>query len=155
MDFFKPRPLSLSHFFGSMQEAGEEAGIPPELARLAVPVGAVSYTTADATSGGLKRDVLFCYDLDLPASFVPKPVDGEVESFQLWPLERVVQAVAAGEYKPNCVLVIADFLVRRGHARPDAKGYLELVAALRAGEMIPSDAPLIAQSLPHDFYESD
>ena len=31
----------------------------------------------------VKRDVLFCYDLELGESFVPKAVDGEVESFEL------------------------------------------------------------------------
>ena len=33
------------------------------------PVGAVSYETV--TADGLKRDVLFCYDLKLPADFQP------------------------------------------------------------------------------------
>lgn len=27
---------------------------------------------------GLKPDVLFCYDLELPRDFVPTPLDGEV-----------------------------------------------------------------------------
>ena len=33
------------------------------------PVGAISYETV--TTDGLKRDVLFCYDLKLPADFQP------------------------------------------------------------------------------------
>jgi hypothetical protein len=63
----------------------------------------------------LKRDALFCYDLELPKNFKPTPVDGEVESFELQPLEWVLQKVAeggAGGYKPNCNLVIIDFLIR-------------------------------------------
>ena len=34
-------------------------------------MGAVSYETVSAE--GLKRDVLFCYDLELPADFQPLP----------------------------------------------------------------------------------
>ncbi len=53
------------------QECGEEAGIPPELAATAVAAGAVSYTALQPA--GIKRDVLFVYDLRLPAEFTPTP----------------------------------------------------------------------------------
>ena len=53
------------------QECGEEAGIPPALAATAAAAGAVSYTAAQP--GGVKRDVLFVYDLRLPLDFVPAP----------------------------------------------------------------------------------
>ena len=53
------------------KECGEEAGIPPDLAATARPVGAVSYLTVSAT--GYKPDVLFCYDIQLPPDFVPTP----------------------------------------------------------------------------------
>lgn len=36
-----------------------------------MPVGAVSYAARQAA--GVKRDVLFCYDLELPLDFVPQP----------------------------------------------------------------------------------
>lgn len=54
-----------------IKECEEEASIPRELAQRAVPAGAVSYSSEQ--SEGLKRDVLFCYDLELPLSFEPKP----------------------------------------------------------------------------------
>lgn len=38
--------------------------------RRAKPVGAVSYMDIDGYR--YKRDVLFCYDLKLPESFIPK-----------------------------------------------------------------------------------
>ena len=56
------------------KECWEEAGVPKELAAQARPVGAVSY--AAMQSAGLKRDVLFCYDLELPLEFVPTPQVG-------------------------------------------------------------------------------
>jgi hypothetical protein len=63
----------------------------------------------------LKQDSLFCYDLELPVDFKPTPVDGEVESFELQPIDWVLRKVAEGGvhgYKPNCNLVIIDFFIR-------------------------------------------
>lgn len=57
-----------------LKECEEEASIPAALAAAATPVGAVSYTSLQAA--GLKRDVLYCYDLQLPADFVPQPQVG-------------------------------------------------------------------------------
>ena len=76
--------------------------------------GAVSYTSVDKNLK-LKRDALFCYDIELPASFIPKPLDGEVESFELRTLDWVLSTIVEGGpngYKPNCSLVIIDFLIR-------------------------------------------
>jgi hypothetical protein len=43
--------------------------------------------------------------------------------------------VAEGkEYKPNCQLVIIDFLIRHGYITPEQKGYLPLLAGLRSGD---------------------
>jgi hypothetical protein len=64
-----------------VKECGEEAGIPEHLARQARPVGYVSY--ASMQPEGLKPDVLFCYDIELPRDFVPRPQDGEVRLGQL------------------------------------------------------------------------
>ncbi len=52
--------------------------MPAELAAAAVPAGLVSYVSLQPE--GLKPDVLFVYDLELPADFVPSPQDGEVRS---------------------------------------------------------------------------
>ena len=54
-----------------IKECEEEASIPAQLAQKAKPVGAISFHALYAN--GLKRDVLFCYDLQLPADFEPKP----------------------------------------------------------------------------------
>jgi hypothetical protein len=40
----------------------------------------------------------------------------------------------ADPIKPNCYLVIIDFLVRRGFVSPDTPGYLDLVRELRSGD---------------------
>lgn len=52
------QPYGISPMDNVIKECYEEAGIEPELASKAVPVGAVSYCSK--YSYGLKRDVLFC-----------------------------------------------------------------------------------------------
>ncbi len=111
------------------KECHEEASIPPELARTAVPVGVVTYCIDSIR--GLKPDVLYCYDLELPEDFEPLCHDGEVESFSLWPLEEVMARVRETEdFKPNCSLVIVDFLMRRGFIDPESPDYLEIATSL-------------------------
>lgn len=96
-----------------VKEAGEEAGIPPDLAARAVPVATIGY--AMEREEGLRRDLLHCYDLDLPADFVPHPTDGEVERFELWPIERALAEVRAGDsFKFNVNLVLIDLFLRLG-----------------------------------------
>jgi len=59
-------------------------------------------------------------------------MDGEVDDFVLWPVERVAEVVRESEeFKLNCNLVIIDFLIRHGFIDPSETGYLELVAGLR------------------------
>ena len=128
------QPYGLSPLENVVKECGEEAGIAAEVAAGAVPVGAVSYAAVN-DRGELKRDALFCFDLALPESFTPRAVDGEVEAFELWDLDRVALAVAglSGEdYKPNCNLVVIDFLLRTGYIRPEWPRYLTLAARLRS-----------------------
>jgi isopentenyldiphosphate isomerase len=112
------------------KECREEAGMDAELADQAVPVGAVTYCRA--AKHGLKPDVMYCYDLELPEAFEPRCTDGEVDAFYLWPVEQVMETVRdTSEFKLNCNLVIIDFLVRRGYLDQDAPDYLEILQGLR------------------------
>ncbi len=95
------------------KEAHEEAGMPAALAQRAVFVGEIAYTQQDGRS--LKVDTLRCHDLELPSEFTPRALDGEVESFALWPAERLAASVRGGDpWKPNCALVALHFLLRHG-----------------------------------------
>jgi isopentenyldiphosphate isomerase len=107
-------PYGVSLQENVVKECAEEASIPEELARKARPARAVSYYQLDERNN-LKRDVLFCYDLQLPEDFHPVPQDGEVESFERQPIEWVLEKLiseSGDEYKPNCYLVLVDFFIR-------------------------------------------
>ena len=125
------QPIGLGIKENLVKECGEEAAIPPELAARAVPVGAISYR--QETPEGLKPDVQFVYDLELPPDFVPRNTDGEIEEFHLWPIERVAEVVHdTAAFKFNCNLVVIDFLVRHGLLGPEHPDYLEIVRGLHA-----------------------
>ena len=97
------------------KEAAEEAGLPLELARRAVPAGVVRYDLE--REEGLRRDTLFCFDLDLPDDFVPQALDGEVEAFELWPVSRALETVRhTDHFKFNVSLVLIELFRRLGMA---------------------------------------
>ena len=113
-----------------VKEAEEEAGIDAALASRAVPVGAMSYRTVQRE--GLRRDVLYVYDLELPDGFTPVNRDGEIAHFELWPIGRVMACVRdTDDFKFNCGPVVIDFLIRHGVITPDNEpDYLTLARGL-------------------------
>ena len=120
----QPAGVSLSD--NVIKECEEEAGISAALAATTRPVGTVSYMTE--REEGLRDDVLFNYDLELPTDFEPVNTDGEVEGFFLWPMARVMDTLAKGDdFKFNCALVVIDFLVRWGFITPEDPDYIEIV----------------------------
>jgi len=111
-----------------LKEAAEEASLPRGLAERARPTGRITY--AMWTAQGLRRDTLHCFDLDLPEGFVPRPNDGEVERFELWPATRLLAAVRDTEdLKFNVNLVLIDLFLREGLIDPAS----EAGRSLRAG----------------------
>jgi 8-oxo-dGTP pyrophosphatase MutT (NUDIX family) len=125
-------PAGLSIEETLVKEAGEEASLPTELAAKARRVGRVSYVMR--LEEGLRRDVLHCFDLDLPEGFEPRPNDDEVERFELWPVRRVVEAVRdTDEVKFNVNLVLIDLFLREGLIDPESAEGRGLRAGLEQG----------------------
>ena len=115
-----------------VKEAAEEAAVPEALAGTARRVGMVHY--AMERPEGLRRDRLYCYDLVLPESFVPRAADGEVESFELWPITRAADVVReTDDFKFNVNLVMIDLFLREGLIEGVAAGVLR--AALENGRV--------------------
>ncbi|GAN95983.1 thiamin pyrophosphokinase [Komagataeibacter europaeus NBRC 3261] len=100
-----------------IKEAGEEASLPPELVARARPTADIRY--ALDRPEGLRRDVLHCFELELPPDFVPTPADGEVEEFRLIPLQEAYVLVRdTDEFKFNVNLVLIDLFLRTGMIDP-------------------------------------
>lgn len=117
------------------KECWEEAGIGSEMAAEARPVGMLTYNME--TENGMKPDSLYCYDLQLPASFRPRCVDGEVSDFELLPVQDVMKIVyASDEFKLNCNLVVMDFFIRHGCLGPDHEEYHDLITGLHPALLV-------------------
>jgi 8-oxo-dGTP pyrophosphatase MutT (NUDIX family) len=111
------------------KEAEEEAGMPACLIERAVPVGAVTYLMENEI--GIRDGVLFVYDLELPAQFVPQNRDGEVVEFQLMPARHVIERIrSTDDFKFDVNLVFLDFALRHGLIPIDDPEYLEVASGL-------------------------
>lgn len=124
-------PVGFSLAENLVKECAEEADMPRDLALQAVPVGCITYKLTHPDVG-LRDDVLYVYDLEVPASFMPRNTDGEVERFDLMPAEEVLRRVAETEdFKFNVNLVMIDFAIRHGLIPPDHPDYIDIVRELR------------------------
>jgi len=115
-----------------VKEAGEEAGMPVALARRAWPVGAMLYRMA--LPDGMRDDVLFSYDLELPGDFVPHNTDGEISGFELLPFTECLRLVRETDaFKFNVNLTLINFALRHGQIQPEQPDYLALMTGLSGG----------------------
>jgi 8-oxo-dGTP pyrophosphatase MutT (NUDIX family) len=116
-------PSGLSPLETLIKEGAEEASLPESLTAKARLTGRFAYNME--REEGLRRDVIFAYDLELPESFTPVPADGEVEHFELWLLSRVFQAVSeTDDFKFNVNLILIDLFLRFGLIEGDAAAQL-------------------------------
>ena len=95
-----------------LRECGEEAGIELPLAARATAAGALR--VCREVPEGLHSEILHVHDLELPAGFQPRNVDGEVSEFKWLDPAEVADRVAKGEFTVEAGLVTLDFLVRYG-----------------------------------------
>ena len=104
----------------------------------------IMYTTRTA-HGWISPEVQYIYDLPLPpsSSLVPRTnaSDGEVESFELLTIGESVERALKGEFKPNCAMVLVDFLMRKGYitAERDVR-FQEVAMRLRRDLGLPGPA---------------
>jgi 8-oxo-dGTP pyrophosphatase MutT (NUDIX family) len=127
-----------------IREAMEEASLPSSLVSKKVKAaGCVTYfhirdSRAGGETGLLQPECQYVYDLDLSGEKTDdgldiqcKPNDEEVEGFELLSLEEVKSRLGKGEFKPNCALVMLDFLVRHGLiTREGEKDFVEICSRL-------------------------
>ncbi len=131
------QPADIGVYGNMLKECAEEAGIPRDIARHVRAVGAITY--ALETSVGFRPDLIFNFDLELPADFSPVNTDGEVDAFCLWPMEQVMETVRDSDaFKFNCALVIIDFLVRHGYIAADDPDYSDIVEGLMGKPQLPT-----------------
>ncbi|KAH7915873.1 NUDIX hydrolase domain-like protein [Hygrophoropsis aurantiaca] len=129
-------PSGMAPFESIIKEAMEEASIEQHIVEnYAKSIGSISYFYRNK-SGWLQPEVEYLYDLKIPPGvdqtpFQPKPLDGEVESFDLLPLDTVITKMRGGLFKANCALALVDFLIRHGYITPDNEpDFMQIITRL-------------------------
>ncbi len=116
-----------------IKEAAEEASIGADIIANAREVSRVDY--AMQRPEGLRRDHLVCYDLELAEDFVPRPNDGEVDGFELWPAAQVLETMLTNNaFKFNVNLVLIDWLIREKLLSQNARERLRAALLLQTAE---------------------
>ncbi|GKZ24021.1 hypothetical protein AbraIFM66951_010519 [Aspergillus brasiliensis] len=120
-----------------VREAMEEASLPEDVVRAnATPAGCVTYTYVRSAKAGGETDLVqpeveYIFDIKVGADIIPKPCDTEVEEFMLFTIDQTKEALANGEFKPNCAVVLIDFFIRHGILTPENEpDYLEIIARM-------------------------
>jgi len=130
------QPAGIGIFDNLIKECAEEASIPRKLALQAKAVSFISYLNQSGPQ--LKPDLMVCFDLELPEDFTPHANDGEVDCFELWPIERVFETVRdTTAFKYNCNLVLIDFFLRHGLLEADDPQFVSSVSGLRMMYTLP------------------
>jgi len=70
-----------------IKELQEEAGLSEEISQQVRAVDAITY--ANELEEGVSVEGEFVFDIKLPKDFVPKNMDGEVETFYLMDIDQV------------------------------------------------------------------
>ncbi len=115
-----------------IKEGAEEAAMTPELLQGARPAGEIRYRLE--VPEGMRDDVLFIYDLEVPDDFTPRNTDGEFDYFERMPATKCLELVATTDlFKFNVNLTVIDFGLRHGLIGADDPEHAFLVGALRGG----------------------
>ncbi|ORY25161.1 NUDIX hydrolase domain-like protein [Naematelia encephala] len=139
-------PAGMKPIESMIKECDEEASLPADLVKKYIKnCGVVTYFYI-TDDGYLQPEIEYVYDLKLPhrddPSYVlPHPHDDEVESFSLLTIPEVLAALHSGQFKPNCGLVLVDFLIRHGLVTPeDEPNFIEITWRMRRrlGVAVPS-----------------
>ena len=97
-----------------VRESYEEAALEKNIISTAVLSGTINYTWRNKDFS-LRRDTLFLYDLEVSKNIIPKNMDGELVKFRLLSEEKIMEKIQkTNDFKKNCVLVLASFLIKRG-----------------------------------------
>lgn len=78
----------------------------------------------------ITAELEFIHDLEFPKDIIPYINDDEVHEFKHYGLQELVDLLKTDEFKPNCALVVVDFLIRHKYITPDNDSkYADILAA--------------------------
>ncbi|CCF58595.1 hypothetical protein KAFR_0E04450 [Kazachstania africana CBS 2517] len=124
-----------------LKEASEEASLKKDMIEEnVISTGVVTYLfyqgntkleKFNTENSFIVGEVEHTFDLFFPNGTIPTPNDNEVESFKLLTLQQVIDALQNNEFKPNCGLILVDFLIRHGYITAENEpNYIEIVCRM-------------------------
>jgi isopentenyldiphosphate isomerase len=141
------QPADIGLFQNVIKEAGEEAGIDPELVtKNAISTGGLSQMTCKPNGTCMKQSLYYIWDMQVDRkTFIPHPTDGEVVQFELCTAKQLEYEVRYGDrLRPAMILVITDFLIRHGIITPDNESdYAKITAAIHRERLVLEYTPLL------------
>ncbi|ORX33568.1 NUDIX hydrolase domain-like protein [Kockovaella imperatae] len=117
-------PSHLTPLESMIKECEEEASLSEDFVKSRLKSVGVSTYFYVADSGWLQPELEYLYDLKVPPvgqdGFLGmKPGDDEVDLFKLMTIPEVMTALHAKSFKPNCALILIEFLIRHGIVTPE------------------------------------
>lgn len=101
------------------KEAYEEAGLPDQLLQPMKLAAIVDQSFDSLYTHGLHLDHQYYFDLEVPADFIPTPVDGEAEGCISLSAEEAWVVLQDGvNWKHNAAITVLDFGLRHGLYTP-------------------------------------
>jgi 8-oxo-dGTP pyrophosphatase MutT (NUDIX family) len=99
-----------------LRECAQEAGIPESLARRAQPLGSIELAYPCTYDGlaAVHRERVSTWELELPADFVPVPVDGEHESIEAMHPADALASIERGGWTADGAQATLDLILRLG-----------------------------------------
>lgn len=99
-----------------VRECAEEAAIPPEIARQAVPAGSLElcYPMHDGGLHVLHRERVALYELELPPGVEPRPADGEHERIEAMTPGEALASIESGRWTRDGAQATTDLILRHG-----------------------------------------
>ena len=142
-------PINLSLVDNIVKESQEEAGVPAEWILHESSMDDDSdtlfsdnthdplmITTAKSDGTCMKRSLYYSCDLQVPHSWRPTPVDGEVSEFRLFSMKDLEEELRYGDIvRPSIRAVLLDFMIRHKELRGENNINL-LSAAMRWGRLL-------------------
>ncbi len=112
------------------KECVEEASFPQDIISTIQPVSMISFFS-NIADRGLLPESEFVFDVFVPDGFQPVPLDGEVESFELMPIDKVLKCIQQGLFMPASALVVIDFMIRHGLMTAENQiDYMDIVSSI-------------------------
>jgi isopentenyldiphosphate isomerase len=143
-------PINLSLVDNIVKESQEEAGVPAKwILQEESSIDDDSdtlfsdhthdplmITTAKSDGSCMKRSLYYSCDLQVPHSWTPTPVDGEVSEFRLYSMKEVEEELRFGDIvRPSIRAVLLDFMIRHEHLKEEDNINL-LRDAMRRGRLL-------------------